>query len=383
MPAPAVPSAGAGALNRAGRFGRPGPSRAAAVRAGWAMDGPVRLGVFALSAQFPGQDAAAALHRTVRTAEAAEAAGLDAVWLAEHHFMTYGVCPSALTMAAVLLGRTRRIGVGTAVTVLPTAHPVTVGEQAALLHVVSGGRFTLGVGRGGPWQDLEVFGGGLDAYERGFPEAVDLLLRWLREERVAADGPRYRFREVPVVPRTGVDGPAGGPPVLLACVSPVGVRLAARLLRPMLLGMHCDDEEKAAMTALWRSAALEAGHSPERVARVAGEHVAAGIARVADRAGEARAAVERALAGWLREGLAGYVTLDGRPRRARDPHAYARLLCSLHPVGTPDDCAERLARTAGRTGVRRFALLAEADGDPAATEECVARLGAQVRPLLG
>ena len=99
--------------------------------------------------------------------------------------MPYGVCPSAVTLAGLLLGRTRRIRVGTAVSVLPNAHPVALGEQAALLHLASGGRFSLGVGRGGPWVDLEVFGTGLDAYEKDFPESLDLLLRWLREPRVA------------------------------------------------------------------------------------------------------------------------------------------------------------------------------------------------------
>lgn len=145
----------------------------------------MRVGTFVLSAQFPGQGQGEALHRAISTAEAAETAGLDAVWLAEHHFVPYGVCPSAITLAGMLLGRTARIGVGTAVSVLPTAHPVAVGEQAALLHLASRGRFTLGVGRGGPWVDLEVFGTGLAAFESGFPESLDLLLRWLREPSVA------------------------------------------------------------------------------------------------------------------------------------------------------------------------------------------------------
>src|SRR3954469_1325283 len=160
----------------------------------------MRVGTFVIAAQFPGQGQGEALHRAIASAEAAETAGLDTVWLAEHHFVPYGVCPSAVTLAGLLLGRTRRIGVGTAVSVLPTAHPVALGEQAALLHLASGGRFTLGVGRGGPWVDLEVFGTGLEAYEKAFPESLDLLVRWLREPSVSADGDRFRFREVPVVP---------------------------------------------------------------------------------------------------------------------------------------------------------------------------------------
>src|SRR6478752_183751 len=177
----------------------------------------MRVGTFVLAAQFPGQGQGEALHRAVRSTEVAEESGLDSVWLAEHHFVPYGVCPSAVTLAALLLGRTRRIRVGTAVSVLSTQHPVALGEQAALLHLTSGGRFTLGVGRGGPWVDLEVFGGGLEAYEKGFPESLELLLDWLAEPRVAGRGERYAFREVAVVPRADelLDGEgaqsAGGP----------------------------------------------------------------------------------------------------------------------------------------------------------------------------
>lgn len=341
----------------------------------------MHIGTFVPAGQFPGQGQGEALHRALHSAEAAERAGLDSVWVAEHHFVPYGVCPSAITLAALLLGRTRRIGVGTAVSVLPTVHPVALGEQTALLHLVSGGRFTLGVGRGGPWVDLEVFGGGVEAYERGFPESLDLLLRWLREPRVGADGERYHFREVPVVPRPdqGLGGPEA-PPVLIACTSPDSVRLAAARGLPMLLGMHCGDEEKADMVALWRREALAAGADPEAVA--AAGHVSAGVAQVADTRDEAVETLTKAMPGWLRQGLEAHTTVDGRARSMRDPLAYTELLCSLHPVGPPRLCADRLTATAERTGIGRFALLAEGSGDLAATELNIWRLGSEVLPLL-
>ncbi|MET9292404.1 LLM class flavin-dependent oxidoreductase [Streptomyces sp. NPDC003077] len=341
----------------------------------------MRVGAFILAAQFPGQGQGEALHRAVRSAEVAEEAGLDAVWLAEHHFVPYGVCPSATTLAALLLGRTRRIGVGTAVSVLPTQHPVTLGEQAALLHLLSGGRFTLGVGRGGPWVDLEVFGSGLAAYERDFPESLDLLLRWLREPRVGARGSRFSFREVPVVPRPD-EALAGddGPPVVLACTSPASVRLAGERGLAMLLGMHCGADDKAEMVALWRSSALAAGHDPTRVA--AAGHISAGVVQVADAGPDATETLTKAMPGWLRRGLAAHVTVDGRERAMRDPVAYTEMLCGLHPVGTPRLCADRLAALAERTGITRFALLVEGSGDLAATEENVRRLGAEVLPQL-
>jgi alkanesulfonate monooxygenase SsuD/methylene tetrahydromethanopterin reductase-like flavin-dependent oxidoreductase (luciferase family) len=335
-----------------------------------------RVGTFVLAAQFPGQGQGEALHRAVRTAQAVESAGLDEVWLAEHHFVPYGVCPSAVTLAGLLLGRTRRIRVGTAISVLPNTHPVTLGEQTALLHIVSDGRFSLGVGRGGPWVDLEVFGTGLAAFERDFPESLDLLLRWLREPRVGALGPRYAFREVPVVPRPDelLDVPA--PEVVVACTSPVTVRLAAERGLPMLLGMHADDEEKAGMVALWRTHAREAGHDPE------GAHVSVGVAQVADDRAEAAETLIKAMPGWLRQGLGAHITLDGRARSMRDPVDYTELLCSLHPVGPPRLAADRLAATTERTGITRFALLVEGSGELASTEENVRRLGAEVLPRL-
>ncbi len=333
--------------------------------------GPMRIGTFVLAGQYPGQSDREALQRALRTAEVADETGLDSVWVAEHHFVPYGVVPSAATLAALLLGRTGRIRIGTAISVLTTAHPVALGEQAVLLHMASGGRFTLGVGRGGPWVDLEVFGGGVEALERGFPESLGLLLRWLNESCVGADGDRYRFREVPVVPR-----PADAPPVVVACTSPATAELAARHGLPMLLGMHAGDEEKAEMVARWRKSAEDAGHCPEA------DHVSVGVCQVADSHTEAVEVLRRALPGWLRQGLAAHRTVDGRPRSMRDPLAYTELLCELHPVGPPQLCADRLAATAERTGITRFALLAEGSGDLTATETNVRRIADDVLPLL-
>ncbi|MFF5103202.1 LLM class flavin-dependent oxidoreductase [Streptomyces sp. NPDC000134] len=341
----------------------------------------MRVGTFVLAAQFPGQGQGEALHRAVRSAEVAEEAGLDSVWLAEHHFVPYGTCPSAVTLAALLLGRTSRLRIGTAVSVLANTHPVALGEQAALLHVTSGGRFSLGVGRGGPWVDLEVFGGGLAAYERQFPESLDLLMRWLRDPVVAASGERYRFREVPVVPRpSDALTEEAGPEVVVACTSPASVELAAERGLPMLLGMHVGDEEKAEMVALWRQHARAAGRPGEEIAGA--PHVSAGVCQIADRRGDAAETLTKAMPPWLRQGLGAHVTVDGRPRTMRDPLAYTELLCGLHPVGTPRLCADRLAATSERTGISRFALLVEGSGDLAATEENVRRLGSEVLPHL-
>ncbi len=333
----------------------------------------MRVGVFLLAARFPGQSDDEVLTATVQAAAAAEQAGFDDVWLAEHHFMSYGICPSAVTLAGYVLGATRRVEVGTAVSVLSAWHPVALAEQTALLDQVSAGRFRLGVGRGGPWLELEVFGTGLGRYERGFGEGLDLLLAALSRDRVAAAGEFFNFREVAVVPRPRT---RPHPPVVVAATSPATAELAAARGLPMLLGLHTGDDGKRDIIDRYAAAAARLAVRP------AGGHVAAVVAQVADTRAEARRVLRSQLPRWLGPGLAGYVPVDGRPRPARDPDAYAQLLCRIHPVGTAVDCARAMAATAGRTGIDHLICMVEGSGDPAAVQENIARLGAEVLPSL-
>lgn len=336
----------------------------------------IRLGTFLLAAQFPGRSHAQALAGALDCALASETAGLDSVWIAEHHFIAYGTCPSAATFAANLLGRTRRVQVGTAVSILSTHHPVALAEQTALLDHLSGGRFHLGVGRGGPWVDLEVFATGLDRFERGFPESLDLLLRWLRQPRVAGDGERFRFREVAVVPRPRT---RPHPPVIVAATTPATVALAATRGLPVLLGMHQDDHEKAALLAHYRQVARAHGHDPDSIAP---QHAAAALVHLADSHAAAVAELRAAMPTWLAHGLGGYVRITPASTPPRDPRAYTEHLLAIHPVGTSEQCAQRLATTAERTGIGRFLLMVEGVGDHRRAAETIARLGAEVLPLL-
>jgi alkanesulfonate monooxygenase SsuD/methylene tetrahydromethanopterin reductase-like flavin-dependent oxidoreductase (luciferase family) len=334
----------------------------------------VRFGVFLLAGRYPGQDDGTALRRALDAVVAAEAAGFDDAWIAEHHFMSYGTCPSAITFAAHALGRTSRIEVGTAVSVLSTTHPVALAEQVALLDQLTGGRLRLGVGRGGPWVDLEVFGTGLSRYEDGFAESVDLLLAGLTRPSVAASGEHFAFREVIMVPR-----PASlpRPPVVVAATSTETAELAAARGLPLLLGMHAGDAEKRDMLNCYSRAARAAGRDP-----AGAEHVSAVVAHVADTRAEAVAELRAAMPGWLADGLAGYRAVDDRPRSLRDPHEYTDLLCALHPVGNPDDCVARLLAGARCTGVRHVIMMVEGTGDRDRTLTTIARLGAEVLPRL-
>lgn len=320
----------------------------------------MRIGLFLVAAGFPGISPEQTLRTALDYATAAEDAGFDDVFVAEHHFMPYGTCPSALTFAALLAGRTRRAGIGTAVTVLSTAHPVAVAEQAAMLDVLTGGRFTLGVGRGGPWVDLEVFGTGMEGLSRrAFAEALDLLCAWRSQDSVSYDGEFHRFREVAVVPR-------GRPRMLVACTSPETLETAVDRRLPMLLGMHADDAEKAAMV---------------RAYDVPAAHVSVVLAQVAESRAAGVRLLRETMPTWLRPGLDAHVRFDGTRPPMRDPQAYAEYLTAIHPIGPASYCADRILESSRTTGIEHFLLFVEGGG-PEHTAANIKALGSSVLPLL-
>ncbi|MET7403598.1 LLM class flavin-dependent oxidoreductase [Dactylosporangium sp. NPDC005572] len=330
---------------------------------------PLRVDLFLVAGLFPGATPAGTLRAAADYAIAAERAGFDGVWLAEHHFSTYGVCPSAVALAAHLLGRTARLRLGTAAAVLSTRHPVALAEEAALLGAVSGGRFDLGVARGGPWVDLEVFGTGLDRYGHdGFAAALDLLLAGLSgAHTLRGDGQRFPFREVAMMPvaqrRT---------PVWVAATGPPTVQLASARGLPLLLGMHDDDAAKAAMVQ---------HHAGAADGVPATGHASAHLAFVADTVEDAEAVLRRTMPAWLAAARAS-VRLDGSSSPRRDPGDYLEHLLATHPVGPPARCVQRLRATLAVTGVRRLLLMVEGGGDPRRTLTNIDRLGREVLPDL-
>ncbi|SNT55843.1 Flavin-dependent oxidoreductase, luciferase family (includes alkanesulfonate monooxygenase SsuD and methylene tetrahydromethanopterin reductase) [Asanoa hainanensis] len=313
------------------------------------MTAEPRTHLFLLAGRVPGTSHAETLASAVGYALAAERLGFAGVWLAEHHFISYGTCPSAVALAAHLLGTTSRIRVGTAACVLSTRHPVALAEEAVLLDEVSGGRFALGVARGGPWVDLEVFGTGLDRFTTGFPESLDLLLAWLSgAPKVGADGPLFRFRPVAVVPR-----PRRPLPVWVAATSPSTVEVAAARGLPLLLGLHATDAEHADLLGRYRRVAAAHGHDPALA-----PHASAHLAQV----GPDAAALVRARLPALLAGTREYVRLDGSPPAHRDLAAYTEHLIRNGAVGDAAEVRRRLAASAAATGVHHRLLMVEAAG---------------------
>ena len=114
--------------------------------------------------------------RAFERIEIMDQTGYDCVWLAEHHFNTYSVCPSVHLMASQVAARTKRLRIGTAVTIAAFYHPLRITEEIALLDIFSGGRINWGAGPGFERVEFEAFDVPLEESQAPFREHVEIVL---------------------------------------------------------------------------------------------------------------------------------------------------------------------------------------------------------------
>src|SRR5262249_40061662 len=118
------------------------------------------------------------------------AVGIDSFNIGEHYRPEF-MDSAAHVILGAIAGRTERIRLGTAVTVLSTQDPVRLYTEFATLDAVSNGRAQLIVGRGAAIESFPLFGFELADYEELYEEKLDLLVRLLRDQPVTWSG---RFR---------------------------------------------------------------------------------------------------------------------------------------------------------------------------------------------
>lgn len=126
--------------------------------------------------------------QVIRQCELAEGLGYDTFFCAEHHFHEYGVVPDPAVMLSALAQRTRRIRLGTAISILTFHDPRRIAESYAMLDMMSGGRLVLGVGSG--YLAHEFVGYGQDPKDKRerFNENLDIVQRLLGGEVVSYRG---------------------------------------------------------------------------------------------------------------------------------------------------------------------------------------------------
>jgi probable LLM family oxidoreductase len=272
----------------------------------------------------------------------ADAVGLDFFGVGEHHRDDFAVTAPEMLLAAIA-GRTKRIHLGSAVTVLSSDDPVRVFERFSSLNAISNGRAEVIVGRGSFTESFPLFGYPLEDYEKLFEEKLDLFAAILSNEPVSWSGEtRAGLVDQSIFPRiekgtlktwVGVGG------------SPNSVIRAAAYGLPMMLAVIGGNPARfAPFSDLYRRALKEAGkpelpvgiHSPGHVAATdneARERFFPHFKANRDRIGRDR--------GWPPLGRAEY------DREVETGSLY---------VGSPETVARKMAATIKAIGANRFDL---------------------------
>jgi probable F420-dependent oxidoreductase len=122
----------------------------------------------------------------------AEELGFDSVWMEEHHSVTNHYWPSPLPVLAGFATRTTRMRLGTDILVAPFYHPVRLAEDAAMLDVMSDGRFVLGIAIGYKPDEFALYGADLEKRGARFEEQLAVMKGLWTQESVSFKGTYYK-----------------------------------------------------------------------------------------------------------------------------------------------------------------------------------------------
>jgi probable F420-dependent oxidoreductase len=124
----------------------------------------------------------------------AEELGLDSVWMEEHHSVTNHYWPSPLTVLAGFATRTSRMTLGTDIVVAAFHHPVRLAEDVAMLDVISGGRFVLGIAIGYKPDEFALYGVDLEKRGARFEEQLAIMQGLWTQEQIQFKGTYYALQ---------------------------------------------------------------------------------------------------------------------------------------------------------------------------------------------
>ncbi len=311
---------------------------------------------------------ARSIRQLVDEAVLADQLGVDVFTVGEHHRPEYSVS-SPETVLAGIATVTKRIRLGSGVTVLSSDDPVRVFQRFATVDALSNGRADVILGRGSFTESFPLFGYDLQDYNVLFEEKIELFARLLKEAPVTWSGStRAPLVDADVYPKTegglktwvGVGG------------TPASVVRTAKYGFPLMLAIIGGQPERfSPFIDLYKRSAGEFGTTAWPV----GMHSPGFIADTDNEAKEIfwpHYKVVRDRIGALR----GWPPVRREEFDAEIEHG------SMY-IGSPDTVARKIARTAAAMDVGRFDLIFTAGTQPiSARLKAVELYGSKVVPLV-
>jgi probable LLM family oxidoreductase len=302
--------------------------------------------------------------------ELADQVGLDVFGVGEHHRPDFTVSAPAVVLG-MAAGRTERIRLSSAVSVLSSDDPVRVFQAFSTLDLLSHGRAEIMAGRGSFIESFPLFGHDLEDYDELFSEKLELLLAIRDDERVTWSG-RHRapLDGLPVYPRPVQDPlpvwvAVGGSPQSAVRAGALGLPLALAIIGGM-------PERFAPVAELHRRAAQESGHERPpmsinshgflaETSQAAAQEAFPAFAAMMDRIGRER--------GW--------------PPMSRQDFDATRTLRGANFVGSPEEVVEKILFQHEIFGHDRFLMQMSVGTLPhASIMRSIELLGTEVAPVV-
>ncbi len=314
------------------------------------------------------QTQAQALRDVVEEAILADSLGLDAFGVGEHHRSDFAISAPEVVLAAIA-GQTRRILLGSAVTVLSTDDPVRVFQRFSTLNALSSGRAEVILGRGSFTESYPLFGYDLSRYEELFDDKLALFAELLKGGPVTWSGST----------RSAVSALRIYPPIEKGALktwigvggSPESVLRAARYGLPLTLAIIGGSPVRfQPFVDLYRQALEKIGHPALPIAVHSPGHVAATDEQAKD------------------ELWPHYETMINRigGERGWPPASRAQFEREAGPdgalcVGSPETVATKIVQTARTLGLSRFNVKYSAGTLPhASLMKSIELIGTEVAP---
>lgn len=225
----------------------------------------MKFGYYLLSTYVPDLDGPSPrlYARWLEQIDAAEDLGFDSLWVTEHHFRLFGgMIPSPQLLLMAAAQRTRRLRLGSSVSLVPMHHPIRIAEDFAVLDLLSDGRVNFGAGRGMHGEEYAVFNADWKTAQARLAEALEVIVRAWADDVLNWDGEHYHFHGLTVRPKPRQQP---HPPIYVtANVDPENFRMIARRgYHLMTLPWIFTNELQRTRVELYLNTLREAGHSEE------------------------------------------------------------------------------------------------------------------------
>jgi probable F420-dependent oxidoreductase len=192
---------------------------------------PLEVGIHLVAGEVSDASVLTAWSDISAVAQRAEALGFDAITLGDHLLMDFSDMGfmfgswECFSILAALAASTSRIQIGPLVAATAYRNPALVAKMADTIDEISGGRLVLGLGGGWLQPEFRAFGFPYEHRVSQFEEAIEIITRLMRGERVSFQGRYYQVENCELRPR----GPRpSGPPIMIGAKGPRMMALAAR-----------------------------------------------------------------------------------------------------------------------------------------------------------